>query len=250
MLKTTLTAVALTLAIPAAAVASSCVQENETIVPVEFAPGHSTWHHHGVGTRFIGHFSEGQKLLITAAGGTPVEPWQLSIDNIATSGAADWTTKYTPGPDNTFMKATELDRDGILNVTIPKTGNYAISHGPCSSWGTLGDVEITDVTRTGLPDVTLGMTIAEVTEGTWWGHPERINRTRTAAGDDEQWVYSGGRYLYFHNGELRAIQDKPTTARPPGGYPSPGYPSPDLEGQHGKALGTGPDRTGLLELRR
>lgn len=39
-----------------------------------------------------------------------------------------------------------------------------------------------------------------------WGRPRRVNRTTTAAGETEQWVYDGG-YLYFSNGVLTAIQN-------------------------------------------
>lgn len=40
-----------------------------------------------------------------------------------------------------------------------------------------------------------------------WGNPEKINKTTTASGVREQWVYGEGRYLYFENGVLTAIQD-------------------------------------------
>lgn len=40
-----------------------------------------------------------------------------------------------------------------------------------------------------------------------WGEPSTINRTTTAAGRREQWVYSPRRFLYFNNGVLEAIQD-------------------------------------------
>lgn len=38
-----------------------------------------------------------------------------------------------------------------------------------------------------------------------WGAPDEINRTTTAFGIHEQWVY-GGQYLYLDNGVLTAIQ--------------------------------------------
>ena len=40
-----------------------------------------------------------------------------------------------------------------------------------------------------------------------WGKPERINRTITKYGTNEQWVYSENTYLYFSKGKLIAIQD-------------------------------------------
>jgi hypothetical protein len=41
--------------------------------------------------------------------------------------------------------------------------------------------------------------------GSSWGEPRSINRTTSAYGEREQWVYSGG-YLYFRDGILVTIQ--------------------------------------------
>ncbi len=57
-----------------------------------------------------------------------------------------------------------------------------------------------------LPDVKIGMTRDQVRNKSRWGPPNKINRTTTARGDFEQWVYKSG-YLYFTNGKLSAIQD-------------------------------------------
>jgi hypothetical protein len=57
------------------------------------------------------------------------------------------------------------------------------------------------------PGAQIGMTSKQVLEQSNWGKPESVNRTVTTNGSDEQWVYSGGNYLYFHNGKLRAIQN-------------------------------------------
>ena len=57
------------------------------------------------------------------------------------------------------------------------------------------------------PGVRIGMTAEEVIEKTRWGRPLRKNRTTTAAGVHEQWVYGGGNYLYFQDGRLTAIQN-------------------------------------------
>lgn len=40
-----------------------------------------------------------------------------------------------------------------------------------------------------------------------WGKPEKINRTTTAYGVKEQWVYSGNRYVYLEDHYITAIQD-------------------------------------------
>jgi hypothetical protein len=39
-----------------------------------------------------------------------------------------------------------------------------------------------------------------------WGKPQRVNKTTTQWGTNEQWVYSGNNYLYFEKGRLTAIQ--------------------------------------------
>lgn len=40
-----------------------------------------------------------------------------------------------------------------------------------------------------------------------WGKPQRINRTTTAHGVREQWVYGGGNYLYLKDGVVTAVQN-------------------------------------------
>ena len=57
------------------------------------------------------------------------------------------------------------------------------------------------------PSPRIGMTQSQVINGTSWGGPNDINRTITAGGTREQWVYGNKRYLYFDNGILTAIQD-------------------------------------------
>lgn len=52
----------------------------------------------------------------------------------------------------------------------------------------------------------IGMTKEEV-EASLWGKPERINRTVTAYGTREQWVYGNRQYLYFTDGILTSFQD-------------------------------------------
>lgn len=53
--------------------------------------------------------------------------------------------------------------------------------------------------------VSIGMT-SERAKLSNWGHPERVNRTISAGGVHEQWVY-GHNYLYFEDGILTAIQN-------------------------------------------
>lgn len=57
------------------------------------------------------------------------------------------------------------------------------------------------------PGVRIGMTQMQVINETNWGKPRRVNRTTTATGTREQWVYGDGNYLYFVNGTLTSIQN-------------------------------------------
>ena len=52
--------------------------------------------------------------------------------------------------------------------------------------------------------VTAGMSAAQVRQV--WGPPVRINKTVSAGGVSEQWVYSNGQYLYLTRGLVSAMQ--------------------------------------------
>lgn len=52
----------------------------------------------------------------------------------------------------------------------------------------------------------IGMTREEVII-TKWGRPNKVNKTTTANGVSEQWVYGSNRYVYLDNGIVTAIQD-------------------------------------------
>lgn len=54
-------------------------------------------------------------------------------------------------------------------------------------------------------DPQIGMGYAELIQ-TCWGKPLHVNRTETAGGVSDQYVYSGGRYVYIRNGVVTAIQ--------------------------------------------
>lgn len=56
-----------------------------------------------------------------------------------------------------------------------------------------------------LKQVAVGMTPAMARAA--WGEPRYINRTVTAHGASEQWVYGLGRYVYVENGVVTAIQN-------------------------------------------
>ena len=56
-------------------------------------------------------------------------------------------------------------------------------------------------------EVAIGMAADEVVDS--WGKPSKINKTLTARGTSEQWVYRRGhqaQYVYLENGVVRTIQ--------------------------------------------
>ncbi len=61
--------------------------------------------------------------------------------------------------------------------------------------------------REAMPSPRIGMTVTQVIDQTTWGRPHAINRTTSARGVREQWVYGNSRYLYFENEVLTVIQD-------------------------------------------
>lgn len=56
------------------------------------------------------------------------------------------------------------------------------------------------------PNAKIGMTTNQVRNQTNWGEPNSINKTLTAYGTIEQWIYDDYQYLYFKNGKLTTIQ--------------------------------------------
>jgi hypothetical protein len=66
-------------------------------------------------------------------------------------------------------------------------------------------LEKSRVARKKSEGVAIGASMQDAIDSSW-GRPERVNRTTTAFGDREQWVYGGGNYLYFQDGVLTTIQ--------------------------------------------
>ena len=52
--------------------------------------------------------------------------------------------------------------------------------------------------------VLIGMTAAQAREA--WGNPSSINRTESAYGAREQWVYGIGEYVYLRNDVVESVQ--------------------------------------------
>lgn len=52
----------------------------------------------------------------------------------------------------------------------------------------------------------IGMSETDVRMSSW-GTPKETNKTETKFGTSEQWVYDDGKYIYFENGIVTAIQE-------------------------------------------
>ena len=62
--------------------------------------------------------------------------------------------------------------------------------------------------RSKKPNPRFGQSAKTVREKSNWGAPDEVNRTMTARGVHEQWVYEGRGFLYFDNGVLTGAQDE------------------------------------------
>jgi hypothetical protein len=123
--------------LPALTEASSC--NNEVVVPIKFAKGSVSWHHHGVGTTFVGQFTKGQTVIITAVGSVR----RIDRSETITETTEPWVPEIQ-GPGG-FSKSDFNDNSGALKVTIPATGTYQIKTYPCAIWGNSGDITITAI---------------------------------------------------------------------------------------------------------
>lgn len=93
-----------------------------------------------------------------------------------------------------------------LYTSAPCTGGKAVDVRPAAR-PSAPETPSTQVWRRAR-DLKLGMS-ADAARRVW-GQPERVNRSTTAAGVREQWVYGTvhkREYLYFYGGVLVSIQD-------------------------------------------
>ena|SRR3984957_7265637 len=111
--------------------ASGCTQD--IVVPIQFTAGSTCWKHNGPGTTFNGQFGAHQHITASAIG---------EIDN--SDGKRNWVTTgpwqlSVTGPGG--FSASD-DGNGHLAATLPASGKYSFSIGPCAVWGAPGTVEI------------------------------------------------------------------------------------------------------------
>lgn len=137
--------------------------------------------------------------------GAPVGGERQALTDQVSSAANTYNTKlFTVDPDKLLAQDAEskamLARLQQDLVAAEKTGQAALE----ARDNARRAAAARDAKRKG--GVRLGMTAAQVRASNW-GRPGSINRTTSAAGIHEQWVYEDGNYLYFENGVLTTIQN-------------------------------------------
>ncbi len=133
--------------------------------------------------------------------------YQLEIDNVgpAYSSATD---RWHRGEETLFTRKTEC-----VSELAPDEGQRRIQELTAQSEQKRREYEALlaedaarrELRRTG-QGLKMGMTVGAVSALPQWQSPSAINRTRTARGMIEQWVFESGQYLYFTDGKLSAAQ--------------------------------------------
>ncbi|MBG9776212.1 hypothetical protein [Brevibacillus laterosporus] len=138
------------------------------------------------------------------------------IEQIASSGDLDTLAKLFSSSRNenssytysyiSFLRNKENDFSGALNdlYKIPDSYNSFLADEITQAKNLYRTTFNEKVNKSKTPKV--GMTKEEVLNSAW-GKPNSINKTTTASGEHEQWVYSIKKYVYFDNGYVTAIQE-------------------------------------------
>lgn len=107
--------------------------------------------------------------------------------------AHSYTIKYDPvaKPEDNVLQVYRYQNDD-KDSTLINTTEVKLSQ---------GETDHNEKT------IQIGMSKSDVLLLDDWGKPKDVNKTTTAYGTNEQWIYSGNRYLYFDDGELTTIQD-------------------------------------------
>lgn len=125
----------------------------------------------------------------------------LMVLPIATACAATWKCVDSTGHQYNSSQSVPIDKCTVINSD---EGHVSAVSDAIPSKGVAKEKKKKTKSTTG--GVFIGMSTEEVrTVG--WGRPDSINRTTTARGTREQWVYGGRNYLYFEDGFLTKIQN-------------------------------------------
>lgn len=147
---------------------------------------------------------------------------QVIVQNAPSTGDEAFKSKWYPPSPTVYEGATPKSQrpvgwlpDSLLSrrrtdaPVFSTISNWMDSHRRAKMIGmnTGWSAEIRQKIREG--KIWLGMTSDMALAS--WGEPSDVNRTVTAIGVTEQWVYSLGNYLYFTDGILTSWQDNQRT---------------------------------------
>ncbi len=124
--------------------------------------------------------------------------------DIGSKHFCDVTTFYFGFNENGDLIVVNKGDSPRYNISIDESGILSIVGGSKDETYEKISDNIEVPTERKEPEV--GMTESEVYASTW-GSPEKRNKTTTAQGNREQWVYEDG-YIYLENGIVTAIQEK------------------------------------------
>lgn len=118
--------------------------------------------------------------------------------------------EYKFEPENAFKLYSLIETDGdnkcskgIEVIYLGEDLNILYMQDLNTSIDMLEDRYQTEISRV---KPYIGMSRDDLKDSTW-GEPSDINKTTTAYGVSEQWIYGNGRYIYLEDGVVTAIQE-------------------------------------------
>ncbi|GEN46254.1 hypothetical protein [Alkalibacillus haloalkaliphilus] len=105
-----------------------------------------------------------------------------------------------------YKYAIDPEYDGLFKNTILNHVYFGIEHRDEIKERIESTKENIEVLESMPSDPSIGMTAEEVKESSW-GEPREVNKTTTANGVREQWVYYNQRYIYLEDGIVTTIRE-------------------------------------------
>ena len=105
----------------------------------------------------------------------------------------------------------QIFRDSPEQLQTEKTFDLCVAYGLAHTPPILSELQRRNAIRPEFLNavqehhIQLGMSSCEAVSA--WYRPQSVNRTVTAHGESEQWVYSRGQYVYLDGGFVTGFQD-------------------------------------------
>lgn len=123
----------------------------------------------------------------------------LSFSSIAEKGEVD--IEY----GKSILGTINPNYSGICSKPI-KDAVLSFFDNNAEEWNQIYLASVEADEKRNAPEPAIGMTADEVRESKW-GKPQKVNKTTTKYGVDEQWVYPNYKYIYLEDGIVTAIQE-------------------------------------------